>query len=252
MKLTAERVSVIRGKKRIVDEVSFSLTDGQWLMLVGPNGAGKSTLIAAVSGAVPFEGLVALDGEQVRGMKPAHLARRVGVMSQRTSMTYAFTVEEVVAMGRYAHRRGVLGGGDSGGQARIDEAIEAVGLGERRRQSMLTLSGGERQRAFLAQVLCQEPDLLILDEPGNHLDLQYQQQLFDLADQWRRQHGRAVISVVHDLSIARLYGTHALLMDGGKGIFGSRDEVLTPERLSRVWGMDVQAWMRRLYSQWEN
>lgn len=251
MRLTAEHITVMAGKKRIVDDVSFTLADHQWLMLVGPNGAGKSTLVSAVSRSIPCEGTVTLDGVNLRAMKQAALARRIGVLGQQSGMTYAFTVEEVVAMGRYAYRRGVLGGGDDGGQARIDAAIAAVGLEGQRRQSMLTLSGGERQRAFLAQALCQNPDVLILDEPGNHLDLQYQRQLFELVDRWRQEPGRAVISVVHDLSLARLYGTHALLMDGGKGTYGSLRETLTPDSLSRVWGMDVQAWMRRLHGAWD-
>ena len=250
MRLTAEHITVNAGRKRIVDDVSFTLEDHQWLMLVGPNGAGKSTLVNAVSRSVPCEGKVTLDDVDLRGMKQAALARRIGVLGQHTGMPYAFTVEEVVAMGRYAHRRGVLGSGDEGGQARIDEAIAAVGLEEQRGQSMLTLSGGERQRAFLAQALCQNPDVLILDEPGNHLDLQNQQQLFELIDRWRQEPGRAVISVVHDLSLARLYGTHALLMDAGRGFYGPLRDVLTPDSLSRVWNMDVQAWMHRLHGAW--
>lgn len=251
MNLTVEHVGVTRGRKRVVEDVSFALAEGQWLMLVGPNGSGKSTLVGAISRAIPCDGIIKMDGADMAAMKPMALARRVGVMSQQTGLAYAFTVEEIVAMGRYAHRRSAWGGGDTDGQAHIDAAIAAVGLEEKRRQNMLTLSGGERQRAFLAQALCQDPDLLILDEPGNHLDLQYQQQLFELIDQWRQQSGRAVISVVHDLSVARLYGTHALLLEEGHGVFGPKDEVLTPQRLSQAWGMDVQSWMRRLYSQWD-
>ena len=251
MKLEAKNVRARAGGKEIVKDVSFALADGEWLMLVGPNGAGKSTLVGAVSGSVPCEGDILFNGASLRAMRPAARARRVGVLDQQVSMTYAFSVEEVVAMGRYAHREGAFGGGDRDGQRRVDEALEAVGLTDKRRQSMLTLSGGERQRAFLAQALCQSPDVLILDEPGNHLDLAYEKQLFELIDGWRRGPGRAVICVVHDLSLARLYGTHALLMDAGRGAWGTVDEVLTPRRLEAVWGMDVQGWMRRLREAWK-
>ena len=250
MRLTAQNVRVRAGDKDIVRGVSFELKDGQWLMLVGPNGAGKSTLVGAISGSVPFEGDISLDGAPLRAMRPAARARRIGVLDQQVSMTYAFSVEEVVAMGRYPHRGGAFSGGDRDGQRLVDEAREAVGMTQKRRQSMLTLSGGERQRAFLAQALCQSPDVLLLDEPGSHLDLAYEKQLFELIDGWRRAPGRAVICVVHDLSLARLYGTHALLMDKGCGAWGKADEVLVPERMERVWGMDVQGWMKKLQEAW--
>ena len=115
----------------------------------------------------------------------------------------------------------------------------------------LTLSGGELQRTFLAQVLAQNPKLLLLDEPTNHLDLIYQKQIFALIGQWLQTPGRAVVSVVHDLSLARAFGTDALLMDSGRKIaLGRANDVLTPANLDRVYGMDVAAWMRGLYSQW--
>jgi iron complex transport system ATP-binding protein len=117
---------------------------------------------------------------------------------------------------------------------------------------MLTLSGGEMQRAFLAQVFAQDPKVLILDEPANHLDLKYQQHIFSLIRQWLREPGRAVMSVVHDLSLARRYGTHAVLLDRGKCVSqGLISEVMTPENLRQVYGMDVYAWMREMLSQWQ-
>ena len=117
---------------------------------------------------------------------------------------------------------------------------------------MLTLSGGELQRTFLAQVFAQNPQVLILDEPANHLDLIYQKHIFSLVKDWLKEPGRAVLSVVHDLSLARRYGTHALLLHGGKCIAqGRMREVLTPENLDKVYGMDVYKWMRELLGQWD-
>ena len=176
MTLTAEHVSVLRGRTEIVHDVSFSVSDGQWLMICGPNGAGKSTLLSAVSQELPYTGLVTLDGTDLRRMKPRPLARRMAMLRQLSDLAYAYTVEEVVAMGRYAHR-GLLQA-DSGGAEAVERALQAVQLQDKRRQNILTLSGGERQRMLLAQVLCQEPDVLLLDEPGNHLDLRFQQELF--------------------------------------------------------------------------
>ena len=117
---------------------------------------------------------------------------------------------------------------------------------------MLTLSGGETQRVFLAQVLAQNPQILVLDEPANHLDLNYQQQIFSLIQEWLKEPGRAVLSVVHDLSLARKYGTHAILMDHGKSISqGIISDVMTPDNLQQVYGMNVYEWMREMLSQWQ-
>lgn len=249
--LEVKHLTVRYGAQEIVHDLSFSLKEGQWLMLVGPNGAGKSTTIRAIAQGATYEGEIELDGRNVRTLRPAQLARRIGVLSQQHSVGYAYTVEEVVSLGRYAHAPGFLSGGDDEGEARVEEALELTGLLPLRHASVITLSGGELQRTFLAQVFAQNPQILILDEPANHLDLPYQKHIFSLIGQWLKTPGRAVISVVHDLSLARKYGTHAVLMDKGHSAAqGTIGEVLTEEHLSRVYGMDVHAWMRDMLEQW--
>ena len=250
--LKAERVTVCCDGQVIVDDLSFALEAGQWLMLVGPNGAGKSTLIRAIAQGVPYTGSITLDGRDIRAYKPAQLAQRIGVLSQQHSVGYAYSVEEVVSLGRYAHTAGFLSGGDAEGKARVEEALEMTGLAHLRRTSVLTLSGGELQRTFLAQVFAQNPQILMLDEPANHLDLVYQKHIFSLIGEWLKTPGRAVMSVVHDLSLARRYGTHALLMDHGQSVAqGTIPETLTGENLQAVYGMDVFGWMREMYAQWQ-
>lgn len=245
-------LSVRYGQKTIVDRLSFSVQEGQWLMIVGPNGAGKSTALEAVTQAAPYTGSVLLDGQDVRRMKHTERARRMGVLMQKNFVGYSFTVEEVVRLGRYAHAPGVFSGCGGRDSAAVEEALELTGLTAQRAQSVLTLSGGELQRTFLAQVLAQQPRLLILDEPTNHLDLVYQKQVFSLIGRWLREPGRAVVSVVHDLSLARAFGTDAVLLHHGKTVAsGSVREVLRPENLDVVYDMDVAAWMRKLLSQWE-
>ena len=250
--LKAERVTVCCDGQVIVDDLSFALEAGQWLMLVGPNGAGKSTLIRAIAQGVPYTGSITLDGRDIRAYKPAQLAQRIGVLSQQHSVGYAYSVEEVVSLGRYAHAAGFLSGGDAEGKARVEEALEMTGLAHLRHASVLTLSGGELQRTFLAQVFAQNPQILMLDEPANHLDLVYQKHIFSLIGEWLKTPGRAVMSVVHDLSLARRYGTHAVLMDHGHSVAqGTILETLTSKNLQAVYGMDVCGWMREMYAQWQ-
>ena len=132
------------------------------------------------------------------------------------------------------------------------EAIRLTGMESLMDHSLLTLSGGELQRAFLAQLFAQDPEMLILDEPTNHLDLIYQKQTFELIEKWASKPGKSVVSVVHDLNLAKAYGSRTMLIDKGKVVsLGTTEEVLTSQRLSEVYDMDVYSWMHKLLSQWE-
>lgn len=250
--LAAKNVTVRYGDNIIVDNLSFLLEEGQWLMLVGPNGAGKSTLINAISQGVPYTGEILLEGRNIRKYRPAQLAQKIGVLAQHNHVGYSYTVEEVVSLGRYAHSSGFLSSRDDDGEAQVENALRLTGMEPLRHASVLTLSGGELQRTFLAQVFAQNPQILILDEPANHLDLVYQKHIFSLIHEWLKQPGRAVVSVVHDLSLARRYGTHAVLMHHGRCVMqGEMSCVLTADNLRRVYDMDVYAWMRDMLSQWQ-
>ena len=147
--LEVRELTVRYGAFTIVDGLSFHVREGEWLMIVGPNGAGKSTALGAVTQAVPYTGSVLLDGEDVKKMKPAQRARKMGVLMQKNFAGYAFTVEEVVRLGRYAYAPGVLSGHGAEDTEAVEEALKRTGLTAQRGQSVLTLSGGELQRTFL-------------------------------------------------------------------------------------------------------
>ena len=250
--LTISHLNIRYGDYEVVKDVSLSLEEGQWLMIVGPNGAGKSTILNAISRGVTYTGEICYRDEDIKSLKTSYLARHIGILAQNHMVGYEFTVREVVNLGRYAYRKGLFREDASEDTRAIDNALEATGLGSMAQKSVLHLSGGEVQRTFLAQLFAQDPDIMILDEPANHLDLVYQKQVFELISAWLKQPGRAVISVVHDLSLARAYGTHCLLLDHGKDIAsGSIRQVLTPEHLDAVYEMNVYEWMHRMLGQWE-
>lgn len=251
--LSVRGLTVRYGKMTIVNDVSFSVKPGQWLMIVGPNGAGKSTIVNAVTQGVPYTGSVLFEGTDIARCKPSEIARNIGVLSQNHNVSYSFSVEEVVKLGRYAYSPGIFSTISDEDEQKIQSALELTGMTSIRKQSVLTLSGGELQRTFLAQIFAQNPKLLILDEPTNHLDLVYQKQTFELIRDWIRDSGCAVISVVHDLSLAKAYGTHALLLDRGRLVSsGTIDEVLTRDSLGKIYSMDVYQWMEGLLANWQD
>ena len=249
MMLEVSDLTVRYGTLTIVDGVSFSVPEGAWLMIVGPNGAGKSTILNAIAQSAPYTGQVLLGGENAKKLPPRERAKRLGMLMQTHAVGYGFTVEEIVRLGRYAYARGAADEND----AVVGCALAQTGLVELRAQSALTLSGGELQRTFLAQALAQNPAVLLLDEPVNHLDLAYQRDTFALMREWLKAPGRAAVSVVHDLSLARAFGTAALLLNRGRVVAqGETRAVLTHENLERVYGLDVHGWMRAMLLQWED
>lgn len=251
--LEVKNMTVTYGEYKVVNNVSFSLAENRWLMLVGPNGAGKSTVVSAIAQSVKYAGEVYIKGENAAKMKPTQLAQNIGLLSQYHYVSYPFTVEEVVRLGRYSYSGGMFTHNDDKMDEEVEKALAVTGLDPLRSHSVLNLSGGELQRVFLAQIFAQDPQILILDEPTNHLDLVYQKQIFGLINEWIQKPGRAVIAVVHDLSLAKAYGTDAMLLDHGRCVsLGDVEKVLSRDNLREVYSLDVYAWMRQMLSQWED
>lgn len=251
--LEVKDLTVTVDNKTIVNKVSINLKEHDLFMVMGPNGAGKTTLIKAIMGMLPHEGKAFIDGSEVSFYKPRELARRVGVLTQKHQPQFAHTVYEVVSLGRYAYQNGIFDGLTQEDRDKIEEALILTGIENLREQSVLTLSGGELQRVFLAQLFAQDPRILILDEPTNQLDLQYQIAIFDIIQQWAKQKGHAVLAVVHDLNIVYAYGTRALLMEDGKVyVQGSVEEVLSRDHLKAVYKVDVAEWMKNLLKHWSS
>lgn len=249
--LEVQNLSVAFGDKKILDSISFSLRAGQWLMIAGPNGAGKSTLARALSQGCAYSGKILFEGEDTAKMRTKLLGRHMGFLTQSHQLSYSFTVRQLVALGRYPYSSGVLGNSSPEDSTSIDAAIAAVGLTALSERSVLSLSGGELQRAFIAQLFAQNPRIIVLDEPTNNLDLLYQKQTFELIEDWIKTPGRAVISIVHDLSLARLHGTEALLLNCGKiAAAGNPDAVFSSACLNAVYDMDVVGYLKSVLSCW--
>lgn len=250
--LKVEHVSVQIGGRSIVKDVSFDVAAGEKLMIIGPNGAGKTTLIRAVMQAIPHEGKAKLSGRDIAAMKPAELARQIGVLTQTHYPQFDYSVRDVVSLGRYAYRKGLFAGLKKEDEEHIARAMSLTGMDNFAEASIRTLSGGELQRVFLAQLFAQDPAVLVLDEPTNNLDLSYQIAVFDMIEDWVKDSGKAVISVIHDLNMVYKYATKVLMMkDGARHAYGSAEEVLSAGNLNEVYSVDIAGWMRGLLKHWE-
>lgn len=249
--LKVQELSIVYGNRVIVQDISFQLNQNNWKMLVGPNGSGKSSVVGAISGKVDYNGLITYKGENLKTMKAKEKARAIGILEQHQTPNYSFTVEEVVSLGRYPYKKSGLDPYTKEDLEKIQYALELTGLENLREKSILNISGGELQRTFLAQIFAQDPNILILDEPVNHLDLQYQETIFSSIKEWIKEGERTVLSIIHDLSIAKYYGDSAILLYDKRALEqGSIQEVFTKENLERAYNIDVWSLMEKRNSVW--
>lgn len=249
--LKVDQVSVHHAGQLILDRISFEVYPGDWYMVLGSNGVGKTTLVKAISGGLSYEGHIYYEERDLNQLSAKEKAQHIGVLTQHHPVAYPFTVQEVVELGRYAYRQRFFNTMTSEDRAKVEAALEITGMQDFRHKPILSLSGGELQRAFLAQVLCQDPHILILDEPANHLDLAYQEQIFATIQTWLQSDHRCVLSIVHDLSVARFYGNRGLLLGRQAMIAqGPMSEILSQDNLLKAYQIDVIQLMQNRYAMW--
>ena len=237
-----EDLQVGYGGKQILNPVRIGIKKGEILTLVGPNGAGKSTILKSVAAQLPpLGGAVYLDGADLLGMKGTERARRMAVMFTEKVHAEWMTCRDVVAAGRYPYtgRFGVLSEED---WKAVDEAMEAVQVSELRERDFQTLSDGQRQRVMLARALCQEPELLLLDEPTSYLDIRYKLEFMSVLQELARRKKVAVILSIHELDLAERVSDWVLCVSPGQNIFPSfsRSRKGASVRQAAVWSFRVR------------
>ena len=249
--LEVKNLCVSFGDTKILKDITFKVEPGDWLMIIGPNGSGKTTITNSISQSIPYTGEILIHGNNAKAMKPKDRAKELGVLMQNHYVSYSYTVRDVISLGNYSRSGGIFSQGCEIEEEKIKKALSLTGMEDFQYRSVLTLSGGELQRVFLSQLLLQNPKLMILDEPTNHLDLVYQESIFNLIKHWKKTRNRAVISVVHDLRLARMYGNKALLLKNGEIFsFGKIEDVMNRENLKKVYNLDVYEWMNKLNENW--
>lgn len=230
-----------------VNDVSLEVGSGELVAVLGANGAGKSTLLRVLSGAMaPSAGEVTLFGKPIATLDRRAIARSVAVVPQGEQVAFAFSVREVVRMGRAPHLTGWLRLSPDDERI-IDDVLERCDLARLQHRPASALSGGERKRVAIARALAQRPRVLLLDEPGAFLDVRHALALYDLlADEIARAH-LACLVVMHDLNIASQYASRVALMKEGELVAcGAIDDVMTYANLRETYDADLYAGVNEL------
>ncbi|WP_028850979.1 ABC transporter ATP-binding protein [Thermocrispum municipale] len=228
--------------RRIVSrDLTVSIPPGSFTVIIGPNACGKSTLLKALSGIVtPNDGTVVLDGKELSRYPAKALARKLGLLPQSASAPDAITVVDLVSRGRYPYQR-MLRQWSAEDEEAVTSAMAATGVTDLADRPVDELSGGQRQRVWLAMVLAQQTQLLLLDEPTTFLDIAHQIDVLDLCADLHEQGGRTLVAVLHDLNHAARYATHLIVMSQGAIVAeGKPAEVLTEQLVTDVFGLQCQ------------
>jgi iron complex transport system ATP-binding protein len=243
--LEARDVSVSIGNKAIVSRTSLAAAPGEVTAIVGPNGSGKTTLLKALSGDLPYEGRVTINGHDIATTPLWKLAQMRAVLPQAATLSFPFTVREIVRLGILGGRSGALAGEDERLPERALAAVDLDGFAGRFYQE---LSGGEQQRVQLARVLCQVwapvlegvPRYLLLDEPVSSLDIKHQLIIMKIARDFAAR-GGGVVAILHDLNLTAMFADTVLVMHKGRGaVAGPPQDVLTDETLERVFDCSLK------------
>ncbi|MCW4384721.1 ATP-binding cassette domain-containing protein [Salinibacterium sp. SYSU T00001] len=237
--ITITDVTKSYGDETVLGPVTGQIAKGGVTSLVGPNGAGKSTLMTIIGRLLePSEGSVTVGGLDVQAAKSRDLAQMMSILRQENHITARLTVRELVAFGRFPHSQGRLTDED---HRHVDLALDFLGLGPLAERFLDQLSGGQRQRAFVAMVLAQDTEYVLLDEPLNNLDMKHavlmMRRLRDAADEL----GKTIVIIVHDINVAAAYSDRIIAMrDGTIAYSGTAAEIMRSDILSEVFDTPIE------------
>jgi iron complex transport system ATP-binding protein len=239
--LAAQQLAVTIAGINVCEQLDLNVARGECWVILGRNGAGKTTLLHTLAGLrPPAAGSIHIDGRPLVSLTARELACVRGLLPQDDFDAFPATVLETALIGRHPH----LSRWQWEGPADLSiarAALAAVDIADAEARDVRTLSGGERRRVALATLLAQQPQLFLLDEPASHLDLSHQLALLDGLTALVREQHKALIMVLHDVNLAARYCDHALLLERGSAMAGPAEELLTAERLSRLYGVTLRA-----------
>ncbi|QDP41034.1 iron ABC transporter ATP-binding protein [Radiobacillus deserti] len=237
--VVVKEVSKKYGTKNVVDQVSLEIPKGKITSFIGPNGAGKSTLLSMVSRLITQdEGEILIENQEVTKTKSRELAKKIAILKQSNHIGIRLTIRELVSFGRFPYSQGKLTKED---QSFVNEAIDYMELRDIQDKFLDQLSGGQQQRAYIAMVIAQNTEYILLDEPLNNLDMRHSVQIMKVLRRLVDELGKTVIIVIHDVNFASVYSDYIVALKDGKVIkMGSKDEIIDRKVLKDVYDMDIQ------------
>ncbi|MCZ7601418.1 MAG: ABC transporter ATP-binding protein [Melioribacteraceae bacterium] len=224
-----------------LNDIYLVVNPGEFVTILGPNGSGKSTLLNLILGiSTPNSGEILFEGKNYKTFSRKELAKRISFVPQKYYSVYPFSIFEIVAMGRTPYLN-FLGFEKDDDIKKINNVLDLVGISHLKNKSINSVSGGEAQRAFIARALVQEPDLILLDEPNAHLDLEHQISIFDLLKSLNNEKKLTIIMVSHDLNLSGCYSHRMIFMKDGKIYLDDiKHKVLTEENISAVFNVNAK------------
>lgn len=225
--------------KAVVDSVSFDIPKGKVTSLIGPNGAGKSTVMGMISRLIAKDaGVIRFDDRDIAKWKSKELAKRLAILTQHNNVQMKLTVRELVAFGRFPYSGSHLTQED---ERIIDRAIAYMELQEFEERFIDELSGGQRQRAYIAMVIAQDTEYILLDEPTNNLDIYHATNMMKMVRRLCDELGKTVVLVLHEINYAAFYSDYiCAFKDGRIARFGTVKEVMTKDTLSHIYNVDFE------------
>lgn len=227
------------GDNKVVNDVSVQIAKGKITSFIGPNGAGKSTLISMISRLITKDGgEIHIDDKDISKSKSNELAKKIAILKQSNHITLRLTIRELVSFGRFPYSQGKLSRTD---WQHIDEAISYMGLEDMQYQYLNELSGGQRQRAYIAMVLAQNTEYILLDEPLNNLDMKHSVQIMKTLRRMVDELGKTIVIVIHDINFASVYSDYIVALKNGQIIKkGTTNEIINNQVLKEIYDMDIQ------------
>ena len=238
--LDTNSISLIFNDKSILSNISFQVSAGEFFVIIGPNGAGKTSLLKILSGLQKSQqGTVTIKGKNINGYTRRNLSQILAIVPQQIEVGFPFTVADTVIMGRTPHL-GILGMESKKDFDIAEEAINFTEVSHLKDRKLFQLSGGELQRVIIARAICQQPEIILLDEPTTALDPSHQLKIMDLMERFRRQHSTTIIMVSHDMNLASMYGDRLMLLKEGRVVkTGDPKTVLNKSLLEESYGCQM-------------
>lgn len=231
-------VSKKYGDKTVIHDVSLKIAKGKITSFIGPNGAGKSTLLSMICRLIAADtGEVIIEDKELSNYKSEDLAKKISILKQANHINLRLTVKELVAFGRFPYSQGRLTTKD---RRFVSEAINYMGLNDIQNHYIDALSGGQRQRAYIAMVLAQDTEYILLDEPLNNLDMKHSVQIMKILRKLVDELGKTIVIVIHDINFASCYSDYIIALKGGEIVkTGKTAEIMNQAVLKEIYEMEM-------------